>query len=191
MLLNNRLSQLESDLLANPPQISAYSELPCALFQYDPADEWVFRQELKKLQTRIENAGKVVQLLSLSDLMWQAIEKVEGLGPVAELEVAEGWERAQEQVNSYLSDPDFAPLPDAVSEFAADLDPEKTVLFLWRAAALSPGIYMLSKLLDEMKGKLGVLTVLFYPGLFEESGLSFMGLQGRETGTNYRAKIYH
>ena len=50
-----RLNQLESDLLAVPPRISAYSELPCALFRYDPGEEWQLRSELQKLATRLAN----------------------------------------------------------------------------------------------------------------------------------------
>ncbi|HLC40740.1 MAG TPA: DUF1788 domain-containing protein, partial [Methylomirabilota bacterium] len=66
MSLAERLQQLESDLLADPPRISAYSELPCALFRYDPDEEWAFRRELQKLATRIGNHGLTVRLLPLS-----------------------------------------------------------------------------------------------------------------------------
>src|SRR5207245_6681834 len=105
------MQQLESDLLAHPPRISAYSDLPCALFRYDPGDEWAFRRELQKLATRIGNHGLTVRLLPLSELVWEAIESAEGLEPVVELEASRGWEAAQAQVNIYLSDTDFAYLP--------------------------------------------------------------------------------
>ena len=55
---------------------------------------------------------------------------------------------------------------------------------------MSPGIYLLSKLLDELKGRVRVPTILFFPGTFDDQGLRFMGLAGRESMTNYRAKIY-
>ena len=102
-----RLNQLESDLLAVPPRISAYSELPCALFRYDPGDEWHLRRELQKLATRLGNQGKRVEMVSLAKFVWRAIDESEGMDPVVELEVIEGWEAAQRQVNVYLSDTDF------------------------------------------------------------------------------------
>lgn len=188
--LDERLRQLESDLVADPPRISAYSELPCALFRYEPAAEWELRRELQKLATRLENHGRTVHMVSLAEFVWRAIDEIEGLEPILELEKARGWEAAQRQVNVYLSDPDFLCLPRAIAERAADLRPATDIVFLWRAATLSPGIYLLSKLLDELKGQLAVPTVLFYPGIFDEHGLRFMGLTSRETTTNYRVKIY-
>ena len=191
MSLAERLNQLESDLLARPPRISAYSELPCALFQYPEDAEWEFRRELSKLRIRIENQGNVVRLISLGEILWKAVAELEGLEPLAELEDASGWEEVQNQLRTYLSDADFAPLTDAVAERAAHGTPTPDIVFLWRAGALGPGIYLLSKLLDGLKGKLAVPTVLFYPGAFDDRGLRFMGLADRESGTNYRVKIYH
>lgn len=191
MSLTQRLEQLESDLLADPPRISAYSELPCALFRYEPDEEWALRRELQKLATRIQNQGRIVQLVPLSEIVWQAIEGAEGLQPVIELEATRGWEPAQTQVNTYLSDPDFSHLPSVLAGRFDGLDPTPDYVFLWRAAALSPGFYLVSKLLDELKDRLRVPTILFYPGtLNDRDGLRFMGLNDRETMANYRVKIY-
>ena len=191
MSLAERLEQLESDLLADPPRISAYSELPCALFRYDPDEEWALRRELQKLATRIGNHGRTVRLVPLSELVWEAIEGAEGLEPVVELEAASGWEAAQEQVNIYLSDQDFSHLPSVLARHIDRLEPTPDCVFLWRAAALSPGFYLVSKLLDELKGLLRAPTILFYPGTLKgQDGLRFMGLSDRETMANYRVKIY-
>ena len=189
--LDERLKQLESDLEANPPRISSYSELPCALFRYDPQVEWELRRELRKLATRLGNRGKSVQMVSLAGFVWKAIDDAEGLDPIVQLETSEGWEAAQRQVNVYLSDPDFLYFPRAIADRLTELESTTDLVFLWRAAALSPGIYFLSKLLDELKGRLAIPTVLFYPGVFDDQGLRFMGLLDRETTTNYRVKIYH
>ena len=71
------------------------------------------------------------------------------------------------------------------------LDRERTVAFLVRAGAMAPAIYQMSRLLDEMKGRTEVPTVLFYPGTLEGSrGLRFVNLPERETQGNYRVKIY-
>ena len=54
---------------------------------------------------------------------------------------------------------------------------------------LRRGGYLLSKLLDELTGRLSIPTVLLYPGV-DEGGLRFMGLRDRETTANYRVKVY-
>ena len=60
-----------------------------------------------------------------------------------------------------------------------------------RTAAMAPGIYHMSKLLDQMKGKTSLFTILFYPGSIEgTTGLRFMALKDREALGNYRVKIY-
>ena len=123
-------------------------------------------------------------------MLWDAFEKAEGLAPVVALEKESGWEAAQEQIQVYLSDPDFSHLPTVLADKIAQLDPGTEFVFLWRAAVLSPGFYLLSKLLDELKGKLSITTVLFYPGTLENNDLRFMGLRGRESMSNYRVKIY-
>ena len=56
---------------------------------------------------------------------------------------------------------------------------------------MAPGIYHMSKLLDEMQGKTKVTTILFYPGSIEgTTGLRFMDLKDRDALGNYRVKIY-
>ena len=186
---DERLNQLESDLLAVPPRISAYSELPCALFRYDPGEEWQVRKELHKLATRLGNQGKRVEMVSLAEFVWRAIDEAEGMDPVVQLEIAEGWEAAQRQVNVYLSDADFPNLPNSIADRLAELQPDADLVFLWRAASLAPGMYLLSKLLDELTGRFSIPAVLFYPGI-DEGGLRFMGLRDRETNANYRVKVY-
>ena len=56
---------------------------------------------------------------------------------------------------------------------------------------MAPGIYHMSKLLDQMHGKTRVTTILFYPGSIEgTTGLRFMNLKDRDALGNYRVKIY-
>jgi hypothetical protein len=65
------------------------------------------------------------------------------------------------------------------------------VVFLTRVAAMSPGIFHVSMLLDKMQGKTKVTTILFYPGSIEgTTGLRFMDLKDRDALGNYRVKIY-
>ena len=127
----------------------------------------------------------------MSEFLWKAIDETEGMEAVVGLEREEGYRRAQDQVTTYLSDKDFKPLAVMLKERLAPLDPRKAVVFLTRVAVMSPGLYHMSKLLDEMKGKTRVTTILCYPGSLEGSTeLRFMDLRDRDALGNYRVKIY-
>src|SRR4051794_35806863 len=70
--LKERIDLLEADLTAVPPRISVYHDLPFAILQYDPADEWKLRREVKLLATRLAESGKQVHTVSLAELLWEA-----------------------------------------------------------------------------------------------------------------------
>jgi len=189
--LKERIELLESDLKAVPPRFSVYHDLPFAILRYDPADEWELRREVMLLATRLVSMGKEVHIIPMSEFLWRAIEETEGLDAIAELERERGYLAAQEQVTTYLSDRDFRPLALLLAERLNQYDPGKTVAFLTRVAAMAPGIYHMSKLLDLMQGKTRVTTILFYPGSIEgTTGLRFMDLKDRDALGNYRVKIY-
>jgi len=195
--LKDSLAPLESDLKAVPPRINVYHDLPFAIMRYDPTDEWELRREVKLLATRLEAAGKEVHIIPMSELLWLALEKVrqkddgEGLEAVVELEKERGYVEAQQQVTTYLSSKVWIPLWDLLAERLASINPKNSVVFLTRVAAMSPGIFHVSMLLDKMQGKTKVTTILFYPGSIEgTTGLRFMDLKDREALGNYRVKIY-
>lgn len=189
--LKERIKILESHLVPVPPTISVYRELPFAIFHYDPNDEWELRREVHLLATRLNNEGKSVIIISLAELLWEAVDKTEGIDALIDLEKERGFNAVQEQLNLYLSDPDFCPLPDLIVERLSSLNPDKHIVFLTRAAAMAPSIYPMSRLLDEMQGRTKVPTILFYPGSLEgTTGLRFMDLPDREPMGNYRVKIY-
>lgn len=189
--LRERIEHLEDDLKAVPPRINVYHDLPFAVFRYDPTDEWDVRREVKLLGTRLEEVGKEVHVVPMSELLWQAIAESEGLEAVVELERDRGYPAAQEQVTTYLSDRDWRPLAGLLAERLAGLEPSRSVALLTRVAAMAPGLYHISKLLDQMHGRTRVTSVLFYPGSIEgTTGLRFMDLKDREALGNYRVKIY-
>lgn len=189
--LKERIKLLEDDLQAVPQRISVYHDLPFAILRYDPQEEWQLRREVRLMATRLEKAGRGVHTLSMAELLWQAIAASEGLEAVVELERERGYIEAQEQITTYLSDQDWCPLADLVVERLSGDDPDKTIAFLTRVAAMAPGIYHMSKLLDQMQGKTRVTTIMFYPGSIEgTTGLRFMDLKDREVLGNYRVKIY-
>jgi hypothetical protein len=189
--LNNRIELLESDLKAKPPRISVYHDLPYAIFRYDPEEEWTLRREVRLLATRLEEAGRKTCAVNLSDLLWKSIKDSEGIDAVVELEKDSGFLKAQGQVTTYLSDPDWRPLSGLLTEQLRSLDTSTEIVFLMRAAAMAPGIYYMSKLLDQMQGKTSFTTILFYPGSIEgTTGLRFMALKDCDALGNYRVKIY-
>jgi hypothetical protein len=180
-----------------PSRISVYHDLPFAIMRYDPTDEWELRREIKLLATRLEAVGKEVHIILMSELLWSALEKVhlkdddEGLVALIELEKERGYVEAQQQVTTYLSSKVWIPLWDLLAERLASINPENSVVFLTRVAAMSPGIFHMSMLLDKMHGKTKVATILFYPGSIEgTTGLRFMDLKDRDALGNYRVKIY-
>jgi hypothetical protein len=193
--LDERISLLATDLLASPPRISVYADLPFAVLRYDPNQEgereWKLRRQLQLLRSRLQSHGKQVVMISLAELLWQAVDATEGMDAIVEEERGFGYSRTEETLNRILSDPDFAPLPDLVASCLSGLDPSRSVAFLMRAGAMAPGIYHMSKLLDEMQGRTAVPMVLCYPGGIEgTTGLKFMNLARSEPMGNYRVKIY-
>jgi hypothetical protein len=189
--LKDRIELLENDLKAVPSRISVYHDLPFAILRYDPVEEWELRKEAKLLATRLEAAGKEVHIIPMAEFLWKAIDETEGMDAVVALERQRGYLAAQEQVTTYLSDRDWRPLATLLAERLAGYDPVKSIVFLTRVAAMAPGIYHVSKLLDEMHGKTRVTTILFYPGSIEgTTGLRFMDLKDRDALGNYRVKIY-
>lgn len=189
--LKERIDLLENDLKADPPRISVYHDLPFAILRYDPQEEWILRREVRFLSTRLKSAGKEVVTISLAQLLWEIIESAEGVDAIVELERRQGFEKAQAQITTYLSDENWFLLPKHLAEKMNAFDPKKTIVFLTRAASLSPAIYHLSKLLDEMQGQTQVPAILFYPGSLEgATGLRFMGMKDRDSLGNYRVKIY-
>src|SRR5271154_4442673 len=128
--LKDRIELLENDLKAVPSRISVYHDLPFALPRYDPAEEWEMRREINWLGTRLENVGKEVHNISMSEFLWHAIDETEGMDVLVGLEREEGYRRAQDQVTTYLSDKDFKPLARMLKERLASLDPKKSVAFL-------------------------------------------------------------
>lgn len=189
--LKERINDLERDLRATPMRHYVYRDLPFAVFCYLPHEEWVMREEVSLLQTRLQNGlGRTVVTISLADLLWQAVDNSEGMAELEALEQSSGFNAAQHQVQDYPSDPDWQPLPRLLTERLANLDPDKHLVFIMRAGALAPNLYRLPKLIDEMKGQTQVPCVLFLPATTEGAGLRFMGIAESEGRGSFHTKIY-
>ena len=190
--LKERVRVLEADLRASPMRHYVYSDLPFAIFCYPPRDEWAMRREISLLTTRLEKeTDRKVILISLAELLSQSIDESEGIEAVVALEHQNGFDAVQLQVQDYLSDPDWRPLPELLAERLAAFDPEHHIAFIVRAGALAPNFYRVSKLLDEMKGRTKVPCVLFMPATSEgNASLRFMGIAENEGRGSYHTKVY-
>jgi hypothetical protein len=170
------------------PQISAYHDMPYAVFRYPPEDEFAVRKEVTLLRTRLEQAGKRVTTVSLAECMAAALE-AKGLdaNALAEAEKSVGLSTTIDTIHEVLSE--YQPLDDLVAErIPGDSDPFRDIVFIVRAGALFP-VYRTSSLLEQLKGKVHVPAVLFYPGELDgAAGLRFMGVLDAEH--NYRPKIF-
>ena len=60
--------------LADPRQkLSAYHDMPYALFHYPPEDEFALRKEVSLLETRLTQRGKQVTRISLAECLDEAM----------------------------------------------------------------------------------------------------------------------
>jgi hypothetical protein len=170
------------------PKISAYHNMPYAIFRYPPDDEFALRGEITMLRTRLEQAGKRVTVISLADCLETALER-EGI-TTDEIKMAEemtGTATMVATLHKVLSE--YQPLDALVAEqLPENADPLVDLVFITRAGALFP-FYRTSSLLEQLKGKMKVPAVLFYPGELDgAAGLRFMGVLDAEH--NYRPKIF-
>lgn len=188
--LHHRLTRhLEPVLLKSDPRpaISAYHDMPYALFRYDPDDELELRKELSLLAIRIEQTGKRVTRISLAECLTEAMTSVQPLEDWFQAEKSQGTATVVETIHAVLSE--YAPLDDLVAKrMPSDPDPCRDVVLIHRAGALFP-VYRTFTLLEQLKGRVVVPTVLCYPGTLDgAAGLRFMGVL--EAEHNYRPKIY-
>lgn len=186
-----RLRNTLEPLLRQPdprPHISAYHDMPYAIFHYPPEEEFAVRTELSLLKTRLEQAGKRVTVISLAECLAAALE-AEGMTAesLAEAEKGVGLDATIETIHEVLSA--YQPLDDLVAaRMPVDSDPLRDLAFIVRAGALFP-VYRTSSLLEQLKGKVHVPSILFYPGELEgAAGLRFMGVL--DADHNYRPKIF-
>lgn len=186
-----RLTQALEPILreADPrPKISAYHNMPYAIFRYPPDDEFAVRGEISMLRTRLEQAGKRVTVISLATCLETALER-EGItsDEIKMTEEMTGTATMVDTIHKVLSE--YQPLDTLVAEqIPENADPLVDVVFITRAGALFP-FYRTSSLLEQLKGKVEAPAVLFYPGELDgAAGLRFMGVLDAEH--NYRPKIF-
>lgn len=183
-------NSLEPVLMDADPRarLGAYHDMPYAIFYYPPEAEFDVREEVRLLSIRLTNAGRRVKIISLAECLTAALA-AEGMDVAAirETEKSTGLAAMIDTLHNVLAD--YRPLVDLVAErLPPDQNPAKDVVFLTRAGALFP-IYRTHALLEQLKGRLLVPAVLFYPGELEgPTGLKFMGVL--DSDPNYRPRIF-
>ena len=185
-----RLSEDLEPILADrdPRQrLSAYHDMPYAIFRYDPEEEFDLRKQVTLLETRLSQKGKCIKRISLAECLDDAMRSQRSLEEWFAVEREQGVETVIETVHAVLSE--YAPLVNLVAaRMPEDPDPLQDVVFILRTGALFP-VYRTFSLLEQLKGRVHVPTVLFYPGdLDGAAGLRFMGVLDAEH--NYRPKIF-
>ena len=168
-------------------KLSAYHDMPYALFQYNPEDEFELRKEVALLGTRLTQKGKRIFKLSLADCLHEALLSQNPLEAWYEAEREQGTATVIDTVHAVLAE--YAPLVElVVKRMPPDLDPARDVVFITRTGALFPA-YRTFSLLEQLKGRVAAPTILFYPGTRDgAAGLRFMGVL--EPEHNYRPKIF-
>ena len=185
-----RLKQtLEPILMMEDPRqrISAYHDMPYALFRYDPEEEYQIRKQVTLVETRLTQKGKRIWRISLAECLDEAMRSQRPLDQWFTAEREQGVATIVETVHAVLSE--YAPLVDLVAKrMPEDPDPLHDIVFIVRTGSLFP-VYRTFSLLEQLKGRVHVPTVLFYPGdLDGAAGLRFMGALDAEH--NYRPKIF-
>jgi Domain of unknown function (DUF1788) len=168
-------------------KLSAYHDMPYALFRYDPEEEYRLRGELSLLQTRLVQKGKRVTRISLAKCLHEAMSSLRPMEDWYEAERSGTVEETVQTITNVLEE--YAPLVDLVAKrMPANPEPHSDVVLINRTGALFP-VYRTFSLLEQLKGRVLVPTILFYPGdLDGASGLRFMGVLDAEH--NYRPKIF-
>lgn len=187
---STRLRQALEPVLAQADpreNLSVYHDMPYAIFHYDPEQELLLRREVADLQTRLENKGKRITRISLAECLDEALKSEGAMELWFKNEKKYGVEKAIEDIHSLLAD--RTPLVELVAKRMPEIaDPRRDVVFIVRTGALFP-VYRTFSLLEQLKGRVTVPTVLFYPGDVDgAAGLRFMGVL--EPEHNYRPKIF-
>jgi len=188
--MDERLAQqLEPALcLDDPrPRLSAYHDMPYAIFRYSAEQEFHLRAAVKRLRTRLENKGKKITEISLAECLHSAITAQRQLSDWYQAERSNGLESISQTLTNLLDD--YQPLVEMVANrMPTTADPLTDVVFIVRTGALFP-VYRTFSLLEQLKGRVIAPTILFYPGdLDGAAGLRFMGVFDAEH--NYRPKIF-
>lgn len=189
--LESRLHILREAIIGGAAHLSAFREMPFAIFVHEPAQEFALRGRLQLLFADLKREGLEPTHLSLAALARESVERAQAQDG--------GWERIYEgerrrgncksavQTVRYALQ-QGAPLADLLVERLAEADPERTVTFLGRIGALYPA-YRAHALLAALAGRIKVPVVLLFPGRRgADGGVEF--LEGLPSDASSYARIF-
>jgi hypothetical protein len=94
--------------LADPRErISAYHDMPYAIFHYEPDEEFDLRRQVTLLETRLIQKGKRVKRISLAECLDEAMSSQRPLRDWFAAEREQGTDTIVETIHSVLSE--YAP----------------------------------------------------------------------------------
>ena len=77
--------------MADPTtKLSAYHDMPYAIFRYDPDEEWELRRQVGLLETRLKKLGKRVHRVSLAECLTEAMVSEADLEAWRQIEIDNG-----------------------------------------------------------------------------------------------------
>src|SRR5215204_4951762 len=99
--------------LSDPRQrISAYHDMPYALFRYDPEEEFDLRKQVTLLETRLSQKGKRIKRISLAECLDEAMRSQRPLEEWFSAEREQGVETIVDTVHAVLAE--YSPLVNLV-----------------------------------------------------------------------------
>src|SRR4051794_31322156 len=129
-------------------KLSAYHDMPYAIFRYDPTEEFELRREVGMLGTRLETKGKRITRISLAECLDEAMRSVQPLEDWYAAEREMGTATVIETVHNVLSD--YVPLVGLVTErLPAEQDPLRDIVLIVRTGSLFP-VYRTFSLLEQL-----------------------------------------
>ena len=187
--------------------------MPYALFRYPPEDEFAVRKEVTNLEIRLTGRGKGIHRISLAECLYEAMYAERPLDvprgtsaprpparsvtlqtPKARLVATSEGGALQsiqllgEKWTRHKGTKEEAQVDLVAARLPKQRDPRKDIVFITRVASLFP-MYRTFSLLEQLKGRLDIPAILFYPGTADgPAGLRFMGVM--EAEHNYRPTIF-
>jgi hypothetical protein len=158
---------LEQILIMPDPRerISAYHDMPYAIFWYPPDAEFALRASVARLRTRLENGGKRVTSISLAECLRAAMTAQRPLEEWFAAERDTGVEATVQTISNLLED--YQPLVDLVAaRMPEGGDPTKDIVLITAVRSITKQIQLL--IVYHIYGTVGQLeNHRFYRNLFE------------------------
>lgn len=157
---------------------------PVFYFVYEPDQMLTVKKRYTRWTAKLEGSGHRVKRVSVSDIMWDIVDRSGRWDEWLELEDQADVEDINESIRDVLRSND-ALVERIVSEVVGV--PAGTVVFITETELLHP--YFRTRVIEHyMHDKVSAPTVIFYPGRrIGQYGLRFLGIH-KEDG-NYRSSL--